>query len=379
MPSLRGAFSLFILLLFLVPSASSALDVPDVSGASVVHSRERIPCGRDRVAVDIFEPAEEGIYPAVILLHGSHGPGRAEGHYLRQAEEFARNGYVSLFVRYYDRGRKGRGNRQVWSETISGALTFATNMRKVDHDRLALVGYSQGAFLALNAAPLDERVRAVVAFYGGLSPGFKEPACRAMPPTLLFHGTRDRIVPVRRALETMTWLKSTGRPADLVVYRGASHGFNLSSRGGVDEKATEDSWRRTLSFLDYYLRYPAWDPAQALPEPGVTGIPEPEQARYFDQEPLAAPFLTEPEGEEGEEPFALINPDPESVPQEVFKKKKGGKRGHSKAKSSSARKSSKSKGHSSTVAGKSPGGSAKGSASKKSGGGKGSASKKRRR
>jgi hypothetical protein len=185
-----------------------------------------------------------------------------------------------------------------------------------------------------------------------------------MPPTLLFHGTRDRIVPVRRALETMTWLKSSGRPADLVVYRGASHGFNLSSRGGVDGKATEDSWRRTLSFLDYYLRYPAGDLAQPLPEPGVKGMPEPEQARYFDQEPLVAPFLSEPEDDGGEEPFALINPDPESVPQEVFKKK-GGKRGHSKAKSSSARKSSRSKGHSSAIAGKSQGTSSEGASPKK--------------
>lgn len=354
--SLRAAALVF--LLFVLPTALQSIEVSDVPAGgmaasalplTIVHSKDRIPCGRDRVAVDIFEPASEGRYPGVILLHGSHGPGRAERYYMEQAEDLARHGYVSLFVRYYDRGRKGRGNRQIWSETISGALTFATNMRKVDESRLALVGYSQGAFLALNAAPLDERVRAVVAFYGGLSPGFKGPACQAMPPTLLFHGTRDRIVPVRRALETFSWLKSSGRPADLVIYKGATHGFNLSSRGGIDEMATEDAWRRTLSFLDFYLGYPALAPGELLADGGTTEDQDAAVPRFFDQAPLESmPFL-EP-AQEGEEGFALINPDPESVPREVFKSSKG-----KKAKKGTSAQRKKSRSH------KSAGISAKGS------------------
>jgi dienelactone hydrolase len=311
--------------------AIPAIEVSEISVGGIaaavspiVHSKDRIPCGRDQVAVDIFEPAADGRYPGVILLHGSHGPGRAECYYMQQAEDLARHGYISLFVRYYDRGRKGRGNRRAWSDTIAGALTFATNMRKVDDSRLALVGYSQGAFLALNAAPLDERVRAVVAFYGGLSPGFKESAGQTMPPTLLFHGTKDRIVPVRRALETLSWLKSTGRPADLVIYKGATHGFNLSSRGGADERATEDAWRRTLSFLDFHLRYPAWTPAVAFPTPVVPDGSDAGVPRFFEQDPLEAePYLEAPA--EGEDGFTLINPDPESVPQEVLRASKGKK------------------------------------------------------
>lgn len=297
----------------------SSLDLPEGS-PEILRSRERIPCGRDRVAVDIFRPALPGKRPAVILLHGTHGPGRAEKYYIQNAEELARSGYVALFLRYYDRGRKGRGSRAQWTKTIEAALTYAASLPDVDGDRLALLGFSQGAFLALNDAPSDPRVRAVVAYYGGLSPGFVDPAKRAMPPTLLLHGTADRIVPVRRSLQTLVWLREEGRPADLVVYPGAGHGFCLNSRGGPDRFATEDSWRRTLEFLRFHLVYPAWAPAEEPWKPAQDGEGSLERALagVFDQPPLETlPYLEPSDGPTGLRP--LINPSPREM-EEILKK-----------------------------------------------------------
>ncbi|MGC8764129.1 MAG: dienelactone hydrolase family protein [Acidobacteriota bacterium] len=299
----------------------SSLEVPEGS-VEILRSRDRIPCGRDRVAVDVFRPALPGKRPAVILLHGTHGPGRAEKYYTQNAEELARSGYVALFLRYYDRGRKGRGNRAQWTETIEAALTYAASLPDVDGDRLALLGFSQGAFLALNDAPSDPRVRAVVAYYGGLSPGFVVPAKSAMPPTLLLHGTADRIVPVRRSLQTLAWLREEGRPADLVVYPGAGHGFCLNSRGGADRFATEDSWRRTLEFLRFHLVYPAWTPAvepwKPAPPPEEEGSLGRALAGVFDQPPLETlPYLEPSDGPAGVRP--LINPGPREM-EELLKK-----------------------------------------------------------
>jgi len=252
----------------------SSLDDPPSAGPEIVWERDRIPCGKDRVAVDIFRPSQPGHYPVVVLLHGSHGPARCEKYYMQHAEALARNGFLSLFVRYYDRGRKGRGNRSLWTKTIEDTLSYASKLPFADPDRMALLGFSQGAFLALNDAPSDPRIRAVVAFYGGLSPGYVPQAKENMPPTLLFHGTADGIVPIKRSLQTLTWLREEGRPADLVVYPGAGHGFLLNSNGGADAKAAEDSWFRTVAFLNFHLRYPAWAPAVEAkpslePEPSV--------------------------------------------------------------------------------------------------------------
>jgi carboxymethylenebutenolidase len=239
----------------------ASLDAEPIHSEEVVLVKDRLTSGRDRVAVDVYRPPSSGPHPAVVVLHGTHGPGRAEKYYLKLTESLARHGYIGLFVRYYDRGRKGKGNRAQWAQTIGDTLSFAATLPGADPERMALVGYSQGAFLALNDAPTDRRIRAVVAYYGGLSPGFFPSAQEDMPPTLLFHGTADRTVPVRRSIETLKVLRDAGHPADLVVYPGAVHGFNLNALPGPDAFAAEDSWERTLEFLDFHLRYPAWTPA----------------------------------------------------------------------------------------------------------------------
>ncbi|MFZ5984629.1 MAG: dienelactone hydrolase family protein [Acidobacteriota bacterium] len=294
--------------------------------SGILRTRDRIPCGRDRVAVDIFQPSAPGRYPAVVLLHGTHGPGRAEKYYLQNAEALARSGFVALFLRYYDRGRKGRGNRTQWTQTIEAALTYAATLPNVDGDRMALLGFSQGAFLALNDAPSDPRIRAVVAYYGGLSPGFVTQAKEAMPPTLLFHGTSDRIVPVRRSLQTLQWLREEGRPADLVVYTGAGHGFCLNSRQGADRVASDDSWRRTLDFLNFHLRYPGWAPAVEPWRPAQENPPAGEGNTgaalqdAFAQPPLATlPYLDLPEDIRSGKVSLIINPGPKEI-EELVKK-----------------------------------------------------------
>ena len=276
-------------------------------GAEPIHTEEfivlkdRLPSGRDRVAVDVFRPPSPGPHAAVVILHGTHGPGRAEKYYLRLSEDLARHGYIGLFVRYYDRGRRGKGSRAQWAKTIGDTLTFAAALPEADPDRMALIGYSQGAFLALNDAPSDRRIRAVVAYYGGLSPGFFPQAEEDMPPTLLFHGTADRIVPVRRSIETLRHLRDAGHPADLIIYPGAVHGFNLNSLPGPDAFAAEDSWARTLAFLDFHLRYPAWTPAVLpLGQTGTSPFGQPPLAR------AAIPYLAPPDA--GAAGQVLIDP-----------------------------------------------------------------------
>jgi len=319
------------------PAGGDGLPIPE--GASKVRlTKTRFPAGKDRVAVDLYEPADSGIHPAVVVLHGTHGPRRGEAYYLAMSEDLARHGYVALFVRYYDRGRKNRsrGTRSQWDETIGFALDWAVTLPSVDPDRLGLVGYSQGAFLSLNFAPRDPRVKAVAAYYGGLSPGFFPSAREHMPPTFILHGTADRIVPVRRALETFQWLREAGKPVDLVVYPTVGHGFTLHERGGWDEVAGADAWDRTLRFLDYELKASGWRPetpaappvvAPSAPPPApvpTTELPpldfalglapsQPNEVNPLAQPPLVTvPYLGAPRSEKGKD-FVLVNPDPATV------------------------------------------------------------------
>jgi dienelactone hydrolase len=292
----------------------ASLDAEPIHSEEVVLVKDRLTSGRDRVAVDVYRPPSPGPHPAVVVLHGTHGPGRAEKYYLKLTEGLARHGYIGLFVRYYDRGRKGKGNRAQWAQTIGDTLSFASTLPGADPERMALVGYSQGAFLALNDAPTDRRIRAVVAYYGGLSPGFFPVAQEDMPPTLLFHGTADRTVPVRRSIETLKVLRDAGHPADLVVYPGAVHGFNLNALPGPDAFAAEDSWERTLEFLDFHLRYPAWTPAvmpvaAAAPQGGGAA------GEALAAPALAVPYLAPVQPQDPEVRAPLIDPTLEQMDQ----------------------------------------------------------------
>jgi len=293
------------------------LDAPMGTGPAdpspILQTRQRFTSGRDKVLVDILRPRAPGRYPAVILLHGAH-PNRGTQYYYDMAEDLARNGYVCLYVSYYDRGRKGRGSRSDWTRTVGDALTFATTLPDVDDSRMALLGYSLGAFLSLTYAPTDSRVKAVVAYYGGVSPGDMPNAMEHMPPTLLLHGTYDRTVPVRRSIEAFEQLRLKARPVDVVIYPKVGHGFTLHARGGWDEVVGEDSWERTLSFLNFHFKYPAWRPEVSLPDPQGSGDGQAPSARrdLFPGRPaLEMPYLEHIEMEGAG--TILVNPSAEEA------------------------------------------------------------------
>lgn len=313
-------------------------DTPMGTGVSeptpFLQTRQRFQSGRDKVLVDIFRPRAAGRYPAVILLHGAD-PHLGEKHYYEMSEDLARHGYVCLFVRYYDRGRRGRGSRADWTRTIGDALTFACTLPDVDESRLALLGYSLGAFLSLTYAPTDPRVQAVVAYYGGVSPGDMPNAMESMPPTLLLHGTYDRTVPVRRSIDAFQQLRLKAKPVDVVIYPKVGHGFTLHTRGGWDEAVGEDSWERTISFLDFHLKYPAWTPEVPLPEPQGMGdqANAPRQDLFPDLPTLKMPYLDKIDSQSREP--VLVNPTPEELKQVTIKappaRRRSGKKAPPKA------------------------------------------------
>ena len=262
-----------------VVSKAPAQVSPSVSGVPVQATRTRFPSGRDQVAVEVFSPITPGLHPAVVLLHGAR-PQRAMRYYRELADDLARRGFMTLAVHYYERGPRGRGSRSDWRRSLSDAVTYAASLDGVDPDRVGVLGFSLGAFLALEQAPRDPRLRAVVAFYGGLSRGVVEGVESEMPPTLLVHGGADRVVPAVRSLDAAEMLRSAGCESDVVIYPKVRHGFGLNSRGGLDGAAARDAWERAVAFLGCHLwppmaegdgrpSCPSWDGLATAPVPAL--------------------------------------------------------------------------------------------------------------
>ncbi len=215
---------------------------------------ERFVSGGVPITAEWFRPGTEGTgeterRPAVLILHGADGMARAEG-YRFGARALAASGFHVVLIRYFDRTGDTRANwsslredARLWLETIGDAVTSVAGRPDVDPERIAVVGFSLGASLALAAAGEDARIKAVVDVFGPMPTGADKAA--RTPPVLILHGARDRIVPVENAHRIERLLKARGVPHEIKIYPDQGHGFQGA--------AQIDAAGRILAFLQRQL------------------------------------------------------------------------------------------------------------------------------
>jgi carboxymethylenebutenolidase len=130
---------------------------------------------------------------------------------------------------------------------IAGATMFL-NERVEQPDRgLAVIGFSLGAYYALDLAAADpDHIHSVVLFYGTGGGDFS--ASRA---AYLGHfAEEDAYEPQANAGELEESLQRAGRPVTFYRYPGTGHWFFEPDRSDAyNQAAATLAWERTLSFL----------------------------------------------------------------------------------------------------------------------------------
>jgi acetyl esterase/lipase len=230
--------------------------------------------GDTDLQLDLARPKQvTGPRPLVVLLHGGGWRAGDRQQMTQLMEGIARNaGFVAATVSY----------RLVPKATFPGQIEdckaairwLRANAEKyhIDPEHIAVVGFSAGAHLACLLGTADKdagfdavegnpdqssRVQAVVSFAGPSdfstndwppvvvnmidqflaksSGDAAEAKKRASPityvtkddpPFLLFHGTKDELVPVDQARRFADKLKQAGVPVELVIEEGEGHGFS---------------------------------------------------------------------------------------------------------------------------------------------------------
>jgi dienelactone hydrolase len=198
----------------------------------------------------LSKPDGEGPFPAVVYLHGCGGLGKAA--HTRFSDLLTGWGYVSLAVdSFATRGIEEACNRPMPDRQADawGALLYLSKLPFVDRERIAVVGSSQGGFVALILASThDARLfdipdqlsfKAAVAFYPLCSVASEQLAM----PTIIMIGELDDWSPAKSCERWMERRHGLGAPVKLVVYPGAYHDFDVPGAG--------DGMRRFGHWLKY--------------------------------------------------------------------------------------------------------------------------------
>ena len=186
------------------------------------------------------QPRAAGTSPAVVLLHGCNGGWQQLDE--RWGRRIASWGYITLAAdRFGPRGLTSTCTTGAPAATLHDAyraLEFLVQLPSVDPDRVAVIGFSQGGWLALNSVErgfvertAKDKFRAAIAFYPPCL-GFKD---SMTVPTLILVGELDdwtlakecRNLAEGRDDYGISRQKGEGVPIELMVLAGAYHDFDI--------------------------------------------------------------------------------------------------------------------------------------------------------
>lgn len=228
-------------------------------------------------------------YPAIVFFFGGGWLQGTPGHFAPQAKYFAQRGMVCFRVDYRVKTRQGTTPFESLKDAKSAMRFVRAHAGEfaVDPDRIVGSGGSAGGHLAAATAVVDgfneegEDLslscipNALVLFnpvidngpggygyervgetYRSFSPlhNLKKGA----PPTVIFLGTEDDLIPVETVQYYKTVMEKEGSKCELFIYEGEGHGFFNYSHFDNYRLTVEESDRFLIS-LGYLNENPVVD------------------------------------------------------------------------------------------------------------------------
>lgn len=238
------------------------------------------------LTLNVYHPEKVGKHPTLIMIYGgawrtgSPNDNEAFSHYL------AAQGYTIITVSYRHAPQFRYPSQLLDVQAAIAYIQQHADELEVDVDRVAIMGRSAGAHLAMLAAYQSSSlpIRAVVNYYGpvDLIRGYNEPpfpdpidtrqvlrdflggtptdlpalyrqaspltyVVRSLPPTLLIYGDRDHLVQSKFGKALYDQLQKTGTTAVWLNIPWAEHAFDAVFNGVSNQLA-----------LYYTERFLAW-------------------------------------------------------------------------------------------------------------------------
>ncbi len=107
-------------------------------------------------------------------------------------------------------------------DTLNALLDDIVSRYRIDKERIYVTGLSMGGFGTWRlAATYPERFAAIAPICGGGNP--EDAATLAHLPIWVFHGAKDKVVPIKKSEEMVAALKKVGNTVKFTSYPNAGH------------------------------------------------------------------------------------------------------------------------------------------------------------
>ena len=193
--------------------------------------------------------------PVILLIHEWWG---LNDQIKGMTDQFAEKGFAAIAVDLY-RGQvtadpaeaheimRGLPDHRAMGD-LQAALTYLGEHRRIDSEKIGVIGWCMGGGWALRLALEDARVRAVNMYYGRLVTDKAELAKLKIPLLGIF-GERDRGISAESVKEFEIRLHQMGKRAEIHLYPEAGHAFANPKSPQYVAEAAQDAWQKTLLFF----------------------------------------------------------------------------------------------------------------------------------
>jgi acetyl esterase len=237
--------------------------------------------GRIKLHVHIFEPKDRkksDLLPSIVFFHGGGWFRGSPMQFFPHCEYFAERGMIAFSAEYRVRSKHKTSPIESVIDGKSVICWIRTNALKlgIDTNKIVAAGGSAGGHLALCSAliegfepepadcPMSSKPNALVLFnpvvdtisdprIAGLIDGDGKLLSpihhikKKISPTIIFHGTRDKIIPFKDVELFTTRMQELGNTCELVAFERKGHAF--FNYGTYKNRPYTETVRATDKFL----------------------------------------------------------------------------------------------------------------------------------
>jgi carboxymethylenebutenolidase len=257
-------------------AAGFALAVQPVSAETITTDTEGLTAGEVRIPVADGEipgyramPAKGKDFPIVLVVQEIFG---VHEHIRDLCRRFAKQGYLAVAPELYARQgdvSKMTDWKQIFAEVVSkvpdaqvmsdldATAAWAAKSSNGNARKLAVTGFCWGGRIVWLYAAHNPELKAGVAWYGRLTGDTNELqpqypldiVADLKAPVLGLYGGQDQGIPASDIDKMRAALQAAKKPAEIIVFPNAPHGFLADYRPSYMPKEAAEGWAKCLEWF----------------------------------------------------------------------------------------------------------------------------------